>query len=255
MNLPENTFKRALAEGRQQIGLWSCLADSFAAEAIAGSGFDWILFDTEHSPADATSLLPILQAVAPYPTTAIVRPAANDAVLIKRFLDIGAQTLLIPYVQTGQEAADAVAAMRYPPRGIRGVAGTTRATGFGRIKDYAIRAEAELCLLVQIETQLGLDNLDAIAMTEGVDGVFIGPADLAASLGHPGNPGHPDVVAQIESAIARLKALGKPAGILTPNEAFAKRCIGLGTLFTAVGQDLGVLVSQTQALRARFAAD
>lgn len=252
MNLPENHFKRALREGRQQIGLWCSLPGSYAAEAVAGSGYDWLLFDTEHSPGDPLTVLAQLQAVAPYDVSAVVRPASNDTVLIKRFLDLGAQTLLIPYVQNAQEARAAVAAMRYPPDGIRGVSGLTRATRFGRIPGYGKRAAEELCLLVQVETREALDQLEAIAAVEGVDGVFIGPADLAASLGHVGDPGHPDVVAAVEDAIRRLRAAGKPAGILTPDTGFAKRCIEIGTIFTAVAIDAGILARGTEAVARQF---
>jgi 4-hydroxy-2-oxoheptanedioate aldolase len=252
MNLPENHFKRALREGRQQIGLWCSLPGSYAAEAVAGSGYDWLLFDTEHSPGDPLTVLAQLQAVAPYDVSAVVRPASNDTVLIKRFLDLGAQTLLIPYVQNAQEARAAVAAMRYPPDGVRGVSGLTRATRFGRIPGYGKRAAEELCLLVQVETREALDQLEAIAAVEGVDGVFIGPADLAASLGHVGDPGHPDVVAAVEDAIRRLRAAGKPAGILTPDTGFAKRCIEIGTIFTAVAIDAGILARGTEAVARQF---
>ncbi|WP_406854941.1 4-hydroxy-2-oxoheptanedioate aldolase [Alsobacter sp. KACC 23698] len=252
MQLPQNAFKRAILAGRQQIGLWCSLPGAYAAEAMAGAGFDWMLLDTEHSPGDPLTVLAQLQAVAPYPVSPIVRPASNDAVLIKRILDFGAQTLLIPYVQSAAEAQAAVAAMRYPPRGIRGVSGVTRATGFGRIAGYARRAEEELCLLVQIETREALDRLEEIAGVDGVDGVFIGPADLAASLGHVGEAGHPEVVAAIEDAIRRIRACGKPAGILTPDNAFAQRCIELGAVFTAVGVDASMLARAAEALAKRF---
>ena len=252
MDLPRNEFKRALIEGRQQIGLWCTLPDPSLAELLAGCGYDWLLLDTEHSPADPITVLAQLQAVAPYPGTAVVRPASNDTVLIKRFLDVGAQTLLIPYVESAEEARRAVSAMRYPPAGVRGVAGITRATRFGRVSDYTRRASEELCLLVQVETAAALSALEEIAAVDGVDGVFIGPADLAASLGHPGNPGHPDVKAAIEDAIARIQAAGKPAGILTTDEAFARRCMELGTRFTAVGVDLAVLIQASEALLGRF---
>lgn len=250
----ENRFKRALREGRQQIGLWCSLPGSYAAEAVAGSGYDWLLFDTEHSPGDPLTVLAQLQAVAPYPVSAVVRPAANDAVLIKRFLDLGAQTLLIPYVQDEHEARAAVAATRYPPEGVRGVSGLTRATRFGRVPGYAKRAAEELCLLVQVETAEALDRIEAICAVDGVDGVFIGPADLAASLGHVGEPGHPAVVAAVEDAVRRILAAGKPAGILTPDTAFAKTCIEIGTTFTAVAIDVGVLARGTEALARQFKA-
>ncbi len=252
MDLPENRFKRALAARRQQIGLWCTLSSGYAAEVVAGAGFDWLLFDTEHSPSDIENVLSLLQAVSAYDVSPVVRPASNDTVLIKRFLDIGAQTLLIPYVQTAEEARSAVAAMRYAPQGVRGVSSLTRATRFGRVKDYARRAAEELCLIVQIETQLSLDNLEAIAAVEGVDGVFIGPADLAASLGHPGDQGHPDVKGAVEDALRRIKACGKPAGILTGDLAFAKRCIEIGTTFTAVGVDIGLLARGSEWLAGQF---
>lgn len=250
----ENRFKRALNEGRQQIGLWCSLPGSYAAEAVAGSGYDWLLFDTEHSPGDPLTVLAQLQAVAPYPVSAVVRPAANDTVLIKRFLDLGAQTLLIPYVQDADEARAAVAATRYPPEGVRGVSGLTRATRFGRVPGYARRAAEEICLLVQVETQAALDRLEEICAVEGVDGVFIGPADLAASLSHVGEPGHPAVVAAVEDAVRRILASGKPAGILTPDTAFAKTCIAIGTTFTAVAIDVGVLARGTEAMARQFKA-
>jgi 4-hydroxy-2-oxoheptanedioate aldolase len=252
MQLPLNAFKRALIEGRQQIGLWCSLPGAYSAEMVAGSGFDWLLFDTEHSPSDPLTVLPQLQAVAPYPVSAVVRPASNDVVLIKRFLDLGAQTLLIPYVQNVEEARRAVAAIRYPPEGVRGVSAVTRATRFGRVPGYAKSAASELCLLVQVETDEALSALEAIAAVDGVDGVFIGPGDLAASLGHAGEPGHPQVKAAVEDAIRRLQRLGKPAGVLTPDEAFATRCIELGTTFTAVGADAGILARMTEGLARRF---
>ncbi len=250
--LPENRFKRRLAAGEQQIGLWVSLPGAYAAEAVAGAGFDWLMFDTEHSPGDPLTVLGQLQAVAPYPVAPVVRPAANDTVLIKRFLDLGAQTLLIPYVQSAAEARAAVAAMRYPPEGVRGVSGLTRATRFGRVPDYARRAHEELCLIVQIETGAALDSLEAIAAVDGVDAVFIGPADLAASLGHAGQQGHPSVVAAIEDAIARIRAAGKPAGILTPDTGFAAHCITLGTSFTAVAIDVGILARGSEAIARQF---
>ena len=255
MKLPENRFKRALKEGRQQIGLWCTLSSAYAAEVVAGSGFDWLLFDTEHSPSDVDTVLGLLQAVSAYDVSPIVRPASNDTVLIKRFLDIGVQTLLIPYVQSAEEARSAVAAIRYAPDGVRGVSALTRATRFGRVEGYARRAADELCLLVQIETRQALDDLEAIAAVDGVDGVFIGPADLAASLGHVGDQGHPDVKAAVEDAVRRIRACGKPAGILTGDTAFAQRCIEIGTTFTAVGVDVGILARSTEKLALQFKAE
>ena len=250
--LPENPFKRALREGRQQIGLWVSLASPYSAEIVAGAGYDWLVIDTEHSPNEVDNTLAQLQVVAAYPVSAVVRPAWNDKVLIKRHLDIGAQTLLIPYVPTAEEAEAAVAAIRYPTRGVRGVAGVTRASRFGRVKDYTKHAEEELCLLVQIETRAGLDNLEAIARTGGVDGVFIGPADLAAGLGHLGDQQHPEVQSAIQDGFRRIRACGKAAGILATDEASSRRYIGWGSTFTAVGVDAMVLGRELEKLAEKF---
>ena len=252
MDLPRNAFKEGLRAGRQQVGLWVSLASPYSTEIVAGSGFDWLLLDGEHSPNDPPTILPQLQAAAAYPVSAIVRPAWNDKVLIKRYLDVGAQSLLIPYVQTADEARAAVEAVRFPTRGVRGVAGSTRATRFGRVKDYAKRAEEALCLLVQIETRQGLDNLEAIARTDGIDGVFIGPADLAAGLGHLGEISHPEVQSAIQEAIKRIKACGKPAGILATDEASTRRYMEWGTLFTAVGLDAMLLAREADKLAKTF---
>jgi 4-hydroxy-2-oxoheptanedioate aldolase len=252
MDLPVNEFKRSLAAGRQQIGLWVSLASAYSAELVAGSGFDWLLIDTEHSPNEVDNTLAQLQAVAASPVSAVVRPAWNDKVLVKRHLDIGAQTLLIPYVQSEEEARAAVEAVRFPPKGVRGVAGMTRATRFGRVADYAKRAEEELCLLVQVETRAGLDALEAIARCDGVDGVFIGPADLAAGLGHLGEIPHPEVQSAIRDGIARIRACGKGAGILATDEPSARRYIEWGTTFTAVGMDAMLLARETKRLAAKF---
>ena len=252
MELPVNTFKRAILAGQHQLGLWVSLVSPYSCEVVAGSGFDWLLLDGEHSPNDVDTVLAQLQAAAPYPVSPIVRPAWNDKVLIKRYLDVGAMTFLVPYVQNAAEAAAAVAAVRYPTRGVRGVAGVTRASRFGRIAHYAKRAEEELCVLVQVETREGLDNLEAIARTDGVDGVFIGPADLAAGLGHLGDQGHAEVQAAIEGAIKRIRACGKAAGILTPDEKLARRYIELGSLFTAVGLDVMLLARESEKLAAKF---
>jgi 4-hydroxy-2-oxoheptanedioate aldolase len=252
MELPQNKFKSALKAGKAQIGLWSSLSSSYTVEVIAGAGFDWILLDSEHSPADLESLLAQLQAAAPYPSHPVVRVPWNDMVTIKRVLDIGAQSLLVPYVSTAEEAKNAVASTRYPPAGVRGVAGTTRATRFGRIKDYAKRAHEEICVLVQVETQQALDNIEAIAAVDGVDGVFIGPADLHASLGYPGEIANPKVKPMIDEAIRRIRKAGKAPGILTPSEADAKHWLECGGLFVAVGADVGILARGAEALAAKF---
>src|SRR6202140_1088357 len=221
-DMQRNAFKHALAAGKLQIGLWSSLCSNIAAEIVSDSGFDWILLDTEHSPNEIPDLVGQLQAMQGSATTPIIRPAWNDAVLAKRCLDIGAQSLLFPYVQNAEEARRAVAATRYPPQGIRGVSVAARASRYGRTPGYLTKANAEICVLVQVETRPALKEIEAIAMVEGIDGVFIGPSDLAAFLGHLGNPQHPEVQKAIEDAGKRLKALGKPAGILTSNEDEAR---------------------------------
>ncbi len=252
MDLPQNSFKRAISAGRQQIGLWCSLADNYAVEVVAGSGFDWLLLDTEHAPNEVPNVLSQLQAAMENDVHPIVRPAWNDMVLIKRFLDMGVQTLLLPVVNTAEEAAAAVAATRYPPRGVRGFSGSSRSSRFGRIRNYHTRCEDEICVLVQVETQKGLDNLDAIVATEGVDGVFIGPGDLSAAIGHLGEQNNLFVVETIVSMIRRIRAGGKAAGILTPDETLARRYMEAGATFTAVGSDIGLLARQSEALARRF---
>jgi 4-hydroxy-2-oxoheptanedioate aldolase len=254
MELPHNTFKAALAAGNTQIGLWSSLSSHYAVEVIAGAGFDWLLLDMEHSPNDLESVLTQLQAAAPYPTHAVVRVPWSDMVGIKRILDAGAQSLLVPFVSTAEEARAAVSYTRYPPQGVRGVAGTTRAGRFGRIKDYARRAHEEICVLVQAETAQALDNLEEICAVDGVDGVFIGPADLHASMGLIGETANPKVVPKIEDALRRIRACGKAPGILTPVEADARRYLAAGALFVAVGADVGILARGSDALAAKFKA-
>jgi 4-hydroxy-2-oxoheptanedioate aldolase len=252
MDLPSNPFKKAILSGRPQVGLWVSLVSAYSAELVAGAGFDWLLIDGEHSPNDVDTVMAQLQAVAPYPVSAVIRPAWNDKVLMKRYLDVGVQTFLVPYVQNVAEAEAAVAAIRFPPRGVRGVAGVTRASRFGRVANYHRRAEEELCMLVQVETREGLDNLEAIARVDGIDGVFIGPADLAAALGHLGDLGHAEVQSAIEDAIRRIKACGKAPGILTPDEKLARRYMELGTLFTAVGLDAMILAREAEKLAQKF---
>jgi len=252
MELPRNGFKRALVRGETQIGLWSSLSSNYSVEVIAGAGFDWLLLDMEHSPNDLESLLAQLQAAAPYATHPVVRVPWNDMVSIKRVLDVGAQSLLVPYVSSAAEARSAVSFTRYPPQGARGVAGTTRATRFGRIKDYARRAHEEICVLVQVETQSALDNIEAICAIEGVDGVFIGPADLHASLGYPGEIANPKVKPLIDEAVRRIRKAGKAPGILTPSEDDARHWLECGALFVAVGADVGILARGVEALAQKF---
>ncbi|TCT05254.1 aldolase/citrate lyase family protein [Aquabacter spiritensis] len=253
MDLPANSFKRAIHAGRQQIGLWCSVPSNFTVEILAGSGFHWLLLDTEHSPNELPIVYGQLQAAMEGTAQPIVRIPWNDSVMMKRYLDAGVQSFLIPMVQNAEEARAAVAATRYPPRGIRGFAAASRASRFGRIKDYYDRAEDEICVLVQVETQEALDNLEAICGVEGVDGVFIGPGDLSSSVGYLGKQGDPVIVELIETTIRRITAAGNRAGILTPDEALAKRYIQAGTIFTAVGSDSGILARMSEALARRFA--
>ncbi len=252
MDNPTNNFKKALQNKRLQIGLWGSLSSNYSAEVIAGAGFDWILIDTEHAPADLECVLGQLQAIAPYPSAPVVRVPWNDMVTIKRFLDLGVQSLLIPQVNSAEEARQAVSYARFPEAGVRGVAGTTRATRFGRIRNYFRNADAEICVLVQVESREGLDNIEAIAAVDGVDGIFIGPGDLHASFGYVGERAHADVMPRIDDAIERIASAGVAPGILTDNEANARRWIGLGALFVAVGADVGLLARAADALAAKF---
>jgi len=247
-----NAFKRSLRDRRLQIGLWSTLCSSLVAEILAHSGFDWVLLDMEHSPNELPGLVTQLQAMGRGTAAPVVRAPWNDAVLIKRILDIGVQSILLPYVQTADEARKAVAAVRYPPRGVRGVSATSRASQFGRIKDYFARADDEICLLVQVETASALEQLEPIAAVDGIDGVFIGPADLSASLGHLGNARHPQVQRALEDAGRRLRHLGKAAGILTAVEEDARRYIEWGYSFVAVGVDTALLAGAADKLARTF---
>ena len=251
MELPVNRFKSALKEGRPQIGMWSSLSSHIVAEILAHAGFDWVLLDTEHSPNELPMVQSQLHAMTGGTASAVVRPAWNDMVLVKRYLDIGAQSLLLPYVQTAEEARNAVRYTRYPQQGLRGVAGATRAAGYGRTKDYLKRAHEQICVLVQAETRKSLENLEAIAEVEGVDGIFIGPNDLSADLGYLGNWQHPEVWKAMEDAAKRIRKAGKAPGILV-GEADGQRCLDMGYLFVAVGADTGMLVRGGDALAARF---
>ncbi len=253
MNTPANGFKQALAARRVQIGLWLGLADPYCAEICAGAGFDWLALDAEHGPNTIRTLLAQLQALAAYPVHTVVRAASGDPVHIKQLLDIGAQTLLIPLIETPEQARAAVRAARYPPDGVRGVgSGLARASRWNRYADYLQRADEEVCVLVQAESAAALASLDAIARVPGVEGVFIGPADLAASLGHRGQPAHPDVRAAIDQAIATIIAAGKPVGILSGDETLARAFLAAGCSFVAVGVDATLLARATSALAGRF---
>ena len=245
----KNHFKAALQEGRVQIGLWEGLASPYTTEIVAGAGFDWIVLDGEHAPNDVPLLVSQLQAMKGTTSHAIIRPPIGETWIIKQMLDIGAQTLLIPMVDSKEMAETMVKAVRYPPHGVRGVgAALARASAFNRIPDYLPTANDEICLLLQVESRAGLEALDAIASTDGVDGVFIGPADLAADMGYLGKPGAPEVQAEVEKALAKIQAHGKAAGILIGDLSLAKRYLELGATFVAIGNDVTLLANATTKL-------
>ncbi|WP_090140446.1 aldolase/citrate lyase family protein [Limnohabitans sp. DM1] len=256
MKTPVNTFKQALKDKRPQIGLWMGLASAYTAEICALAGFDWLVIDGEHAPNDLRSIQAQLQTLAAYPAShPVCRVPVGETALIKQYLDLGAQNILVPMVDTAEQAAHLVQAIRYPQDdgqgGVRGMAGA-RASRWGHYPDYFKRANEEVCLLVQVESREALKNLDAIVATPGVDGVFIGPADLSASLGHVGNAAHPEVQAAIADAIARILKAGKAPGILTPDRTLAEQYLKLGAVFVAVGLDTQILMRQTTDLAAHF---
>lgn len=247
-----NKFRQDLLAGKRLIGCWSSLGSPISTEVLGLAGFDWILLDGEHSPNDVLSFIPQLMALKDSPSAPVVRPQWNDTVQIKRLLDIGFHNFLIPYVQTAEEARAAVAATRYPPAGVRGVGVLQRNNRYGTVKDYFKIVNDNIAVLVQIESRAAVDAIDGICAVDGVDAVFIGPVDLAASFGQLGNPGHPEVQAAMQKVCASAKAHGKPIGILTPIEAEARRYMEMGATFVGVGSDLGVFRNATQALRDKF---
>lgn len=256
MTMPRNGFKAALAQDATHYGIWAGFATGYAAEIVAGLGYDWMLIDGEHAPNTVPSVLNQLQTVAPYATAPVVRAVNGDASLIKQLLDVGAQTLMIPMVETAAQAQALVRAMRYPPHGIRGVGGgLTRATRWDAVANYLHIAHEELCLIVQVESRLGVENVAAIAAVEGVDAVFIGPADLSIGLGHAGNPGHPEVQERIKHAVDATLAAGKACGILAPNEEDARRYQAWGCRFIAVAIDISLLRQSALATLARYRPD
>lgn len=248
MKLATNPFLAALRARKPQIGLWISLASPFAAEVVAGAGFDWALIDMEHAPNDLTSVMNQLQVFAGYETAPLVRPDWNDAVLVKRLLDIGAQGLLFPMVQSPAEAARAVAATRYPPQGMRGVSGTTRANKFGRVTDYFARVSDETAVLVQVETRAAVAQAVEIATVDGVDGVFFGPADIAADMGLLGQPMHPAVWELILPVARALIAKGVPVGTLVLDPVRARALLDQGFGFVACGADTSLLARGADAL-------
>jgi len=256
IHIPVNTFKKRLLQGEVQIGLWASLADPYVTELLASAGFDWLVLDAEHSPNDVRSVLAQLQAMAPYPVQPVVRPPEGQVALVKQYLDIGAQTLLIPMVETTAQAAQMVAAMRYPPHGVRGVGSAlARSSRWNAIGDYVHQADAQMCLLVQVESASALEQVDAIAAVDGVDGVFFGPADLSASLGFLGQPSAPQVQQAIAQGIAAVRRAGKAAGILSADPALARRYLELGALFVAVGADATLLAHAARQLAQTFKPD
>lgn len=250
--MKDNTLKQALAQNRRQIGLWSSLASNLTAEIIAGSGFDWILFDVEHSPNDLRTILMQLQAAAPWQVEPIVRPPHADPILIKQYLDIGVRSLLLPNINSAAEAQAMVAATRYPPLGMRGISVASRANHFGRIANYHQRADDQICLILQIESPAAVDAAEAIAATPGVDAIFVGPSDLSATMGHMLQPGMPVVQDAIVTALEAARRAGKAAGILAPVEADARRYLELGYTMVGVGSDQGLLVKASDALARKF---
>lgn len=248
-----NRFKEALVKGRAQIGLWQTLASPITTELCAHAGFDWLLIDAEHAPHSTPTLLAHLQAMNGSKSEPIVRLPDTTSTSIKQVLDIGAMTILVHFVESAEQARQIVLGTRYAPEGVRGLAaGQIRASRWGRNKDYINQANEEVCVLVQIESRAGLDALVDILAVEGVDGIFIGPADLAASLGHRGQIDHPDVQSAIDAAISCTLDAGKPVGLLTLNETAAKDYIARGCSFVAVGTDVSLLAHAVDSLAGRF---
>ena len=253
MKQQKNAFKAALARREPQIGLWLSLADAYVAEMVAITGFDWLLIDAEHAPNDLRTVLAQLQAVAPYPVSPVVRPVQGDIALIKQYLDAGVQSLLVPMVHDANQAAEVVAATRYAPAGTRGLGGAmSRVTRWSKIDNYVAEAHEEICVVVQAESRLAMDNLADIAAVDGIDGVFFGPADLSASMGYLGQPAHPEVLKAIDAGIATVLAAGKAPGIIDTDPAVSERYLKAGALFVAVGVEADLLIRAASALAARF---
>lgn len=254
--LKQNQFKKSLKGDKPTFGLWQGIPDTTVAEIGAGAGFDWVLIDAEHGPFDVRSVMSHLQAMEPYPVSALVRPVEGSTALIKQLLDIGAQTLLVPMVDSAEQAQQIVKAAKYPPQGIRGL-GTSmaRAANWNRTPDYLTQANEEICVIVQIETLAGLENLKSIVQVDGVDAVFIGPSDLSAAMGHIGNPGHPDVVAAIENGFKVIQAAGKSAGVLAVTKDLVETYVEAGAKFIGVGVDAALLANATRQLASQYICD
>jgi 4-hydroxy-2-oxoheptanedioate aldolase len=247
MDMPTNNFKRAInAGGSPLYGTWLVSGAAVTAEALGSAGFDFLVVDTEHTPIDPPQVIDVLRATAGTPASAIVRPAWNDMVLIKRLLDIGAQSLLIPFVQNAEEAKRAVAYTRYPPDGVRGVAAVHRGSRWGNVPNYQRAAAADICVVVQIETITAFEHLAAIAGVPGVDSLFIGPADLAASMGHLGDFNHAAVQEKLREGAQLCRKLGKPVGIVGPNPDMVARYLEYGFTWVAINSDIGMMVNRAQ---------
>ncbi|MHA7683429.1 2-dehydro-3-deoxyglucarate aldolase [Cupriavidus sp. PET2-C1] len=249
-----NRFRADVLAHKRVIGCWCSLGNATTTEILGLAGFDWLLLDGEHSPNDVLTFIPQLMALQGSVSAPVVRPPANDPVLIKRLLDIGFYNFLIPFVESAEQAGRAVSATRYPPAGVRGVSSVQRSNRYGTVPEYFSQINDNICVLVQIESQKGVDAADAICAVDGVDGIFIGPNDLAAAYGHLGNPNHPEVQAQVARIFEAARRAGKAVGTLTPVEADARRYLDMGASFVAVGLDQSLFRTATQALRDRFAS-
>jgi 2-dehydro-3-deoxyglucarate aldolase/4-hydroxy-2-oxoheptanedioate aldolase len=266
MDLPRNHFKRAIAAssgladapGPVPFGAWLMSGAPSTAEALGCAGFDFLVVDMEHVPIDTPQVIELLRALAGTPAAAVTRLPWNDMVMVKRALDAGAQTLMFPFVQSADDARRAVAYTRYPPEGVRGVAGMHRGARYGNVPGYLHAAAAELCVVVQIETADALGRLDAIAAVPGVDSIFVGPADLSASMGHLGDINHPAVQDRLAFAARECRRLKKPCGIIAFDPAMAARFVDYGYTWVAISSDLGLMVGRAQeclaAARAHAAA-
>lgn len=253
MPAPVNTLKARLAAGEILHGCWLGLADSYTTEIAATAGFDWLLIDGEHAPNDVRSLSDQLARVLPSPSAALVRPVDDDPAKIKQMLDIGAQSLVIPMVDNAAQAERIVRAALYPPQGTRGVGSAlARASNFSGIPDYLTTANAQICLILQVESMAGLAALDDIAAVEGVDGIFIGPADLAADMGFPGNPKAPEVHSAIMDALRRIRAKGLTAGVLATDPEFITDCKEAGANFVGVGIDVTLFAGAMRKLAKQY---
>ena len=252
-DFPRNRFKAALDSGHPQFGLWLGIPDPSVAELLAGAGFDWLVVDHEHGPFELRDVMTHLQAMAPYDVAPIVRPVDDNPGLLKKLCDIGAQSFVVPMVETAEQAAAIVAAVRYPPAGRRGL-GTSmaRAAHWNTVPGYAQKANDEMCVIVQAETTNAIENLEAIAAVDGVDGVFIGPSDLSASMGHLGDTGHPDVMDTVSEGIRRIRAAGKHAGLLCLDESKVAHFVDCGANFIGIGVDTLLIGNSARSLAAKY---